>query len=42
MVRKVLASDWHILAGILDGMFVLSCMRNLSLGYVLTNLHGHS
>ena len=42
MVRKILASDWHILAGMLDEVFALSCMRNLSLGYVLTNLHGHS
>ncbi len=42
MIRNVFASQWHILAGMLDRMFVLSCMRNLSLGYVLTNVHGHS
>lgn len=42
MVRKIIASDWHKLAGILDGVVALSCMRNLFLGYVLTNLHGHS
>ncbi len=42
MVRKILVIDWHVLAGILDGVVALSCTRNLSLGCVLTNLHGRS
>ena len=29
------ATFLHILVGILDGVFALSCMRNFSLGYVL-------
>ena len=30
------ATFLHILAGVLDGVFALSCMRDFSLGYVLT------
>ena len=35
MVRKIFASDWHILAGILDGMFALAWMRKLSEGWCI-------